>query len=122
MKDSSYADKINNWQITLQNIQEALPNIPGGEPPFTDFKQKVDTLRASHDSVQMLRGQLHEAVVLRRQLDQETRRSARRLAAVTRGQLGFDNPKLESFNFRSEDSIHRGRRKAVTPPPAPPQA
>ncbi len=116
MKDTSYADKINTWQITAQNLLEVQATIPGFDPPFNDFKQKVEELRATHDKVQMLRGSLHEAVVLRRKLDQETRRSARRLEAVTRGHLGFDNPKLVSFKFRSEDSLQRGRKaKASTP-------
>lgn len=121
MQDTSYADKINNWQITAQNLLEVQPTIPGFDPPFNDFKQKVDDLRATHDKVQMLRGALHEAVVLRRKLDQDTRRSARRLAAVTRGHLGFDNPKLVSFNFRSESSLRRGR-KAKAQAPAEPTA
>ncbi len=123
MQDTSYADKINNWQITAQNLLEVQSSIPGFDPPFNDFKQKVDDLRATHDKVQMLRGALHEAVVLRRALDQETRRSARRLAAVTRGHLGFDNPKLVSFNFRSEDSTRRGKKaKATVASMIPPEA
>ena len=115
MKDTSYADKINTWQITAQNLLEVQATIPGFDPPFNDFKQKVEDLRTTHDKVQMLRGSLHEAVVLRRKLDQETRRSARRLEAVTRGHLGFDNPKLVSFKFRSEDSLQRRKAKASTP-------
>lgn len=119
MNDTSYADKINNWQITAQNLLDLQSSIPGFDPPFNDFKQKVEDLRASHDKVQMLRGALHESVVLRRKLDQETRRSARRLAAVTRGHLGFDNPRLVSFNFRSEDSLRRGRKAKASAPAVP---
>lgn len=120
MQDTSYADKINNWQITAQNLLDVQATIPGFDPPFNDFKQKVEDLRTTHDKVQMLRGALHEAVVLRRKLDQDTRRSARRLAAVTRGHLGFDNPKLVSFNFRSESSVRRGRKaKPQTPVVSP---
>ncbi len=111
MKDSSYADKINRWQITVQNIQDAVPTIPGIEPPFTDLRQKVTDLRSAHDNAQMLRGKLREAVILRRQLDRETRRSARRLAAVARGHFGFDNPVLESFNIRAEGT--RARKPGV---------
>lgn len=115
MKDNSYADKINNWQITVQNIQEVVPTIPGIEPPFTDLRQKVTDLRTAHDNAQMLRGKLREAVILRRQLDREARRSARRLAAVARGHLGFDNPVLESFNIRAEGT--RARRTGVSGKP-----
>ena len=119
MNDTSYADKINNWQITAQNLVEVQASIPGFDPPFNDFKQKVEELRSTHDKVQMLRGALHEAVVLRRKLDQDTRRSARRLAAVTRGHLGFDNPKLVSFNFRSESFVRRGKKPKSPAPVAP---
>lgn len=111
MNDSSYADKINRWQITVQNIEAAVPTIPGIDPPFTDLRQKVADLRAAHDNAQMLRGKLREVVVLRRQLDRETRRSARRLAAVARGHLGFNNPVLESFNIRAEGT--RARKTAA---------
>lgn len=118
MKDSSYADKIHHWQITVQNIQDAVPTIPGIEPPFTDLRQKVTDLRSAHDNAQMLRGKLREAVVLRRQLDRDTRRSARRLAAVARGHLGFDNPALESFNIRAEGN--RARKSGVVAKPEMP--
>ncbi len=113
MNDNSFADKINRWQITVQNIQEVLPTIPGVEPPFADLRQKVTDLRAAHDNAQMLRGKLKEAVIARRELDRETRRSARRLAAVARGQLGFDNPVLESFNVRAEGTRSKKAAPAI---------
>ncbi|MEP7012515.1 MAG: hypothetical protein ABJC13_19515 [Acidobacteriota bacterium] len=116
MPDHSYADKINTWQITVQNIQEVLPDIPGVDPPFADLRQKVTDLRTAHDTVQMLTGKLKEAVVARRKLDGATRRSARRLAAVARGQLGFDNPVLETFKVRTEGIRNR---KSTTAPPKP---
>ncbi|HEV7667292.1 MAG TPA: hypothetical protein VGS22_02130 [Thermoanaerobaculia bacterium] len=116
MPDNSYADKINTWQITVQNIQEVLPDIPGVDPPFSDLQQKVTELRIAHDNVQMMSGKLREAVVARRKLDADTRRSARRLAAVARGHLGFDNPILESFKVRSEGHRNRKAPKATAPP------
>ncbi len=115
MPDLSYADKINTWQITVQNIQAVLPDIPGVDPTFTDLRQKVTELRTAHDTVQMLTGKLRDAVVARRKLDSDTRRSARRLAAVARGQLGFDNPILETFKVRTEGI--RNRKKTATPKP-----
>ncbi|HXU30479.1 MAG TPA: hypothetical protein VN851_07885 [Thermoanaerobaculia bacterium] len=115
MPDNSFAAKINTWQITVQNIQEVLPDIPGVDPPFSDLRQKVTELRIAHDTVQMLSGKLREAVVARRKLDGDTRRSARRLAAVARGHLGFDNPVLETFKVRSEGN--RNRKSTALPKP-----
>ncbi len=115
MNDTSYADKINTWQTTVQNIQEVLPIIPGVDPPYADLRQKVTELRTAHDIVEMLTAKLREAVIQRRKLDGDTRRSARRLAAIARGHLGFDNPILESFKVRSEGN--RNRKAAALPKP-----
>jgi len=119
MNDSSYADKINKWQITLQNIQEVLPSIPGGEKWFNELRLRVQDFGDSQEGVQRLRGQLMEAVALRRQHDVEARRSARRLAAVARAEFGFANPLLETFNIRSEHRAQRGRKPAEAPKPTP---
>jgi hypothetical protein len=117
MNDSSYADKINKWQITLQNFQEALPGVPGAEPRYNELRERVDVFRESQETVQRLRGQLTEAVVRRRQYDLEARRSARGLAAVARAHFGFANPMLETFNIRSEHRAHHNRKQASKPAP-----
>ncbi len=110
MRDSSFADKISKCEVTLQSLEGDLPNIPGGETYVTEVRQRVEALRASQEGVQTLRGQLTEAVIVRRQRNREASASLRHLAAVVRARFGFANPVLESFNIRSEHRAKRGRK------------
>ena len=118
MKDTSFADKISKCDTTLQNLASEVPNIPGGETYVAEVRQRVEALRASQEGVQSLRGQLTEAVIVRRQRDREASASLRHLAAVVRARFGFDNPVIESFNIRSEHRAKKSRRAKAKPPVA----
>lgn len=117
MKDTSFADKISQCEVTLQSLESTLPDIPGAETYVSDVRQSVDKLRASQEGVQSLRGQLTDAVVVRRLRNRDASASLRRLAAVVRAKFGFNNPIIESFNIRSEHRAKRGRKKKVKPAP-----
>jgi hypothetical protein len=82
----------------------------GGETYVAEVRQRVDALRASQEGVQSLRGQLTEAVIVRRQRDREASESLRHLAAVVRAKFGFANPVIESFNIRSEHRAKKSRK------------
>ena len=119
MKDTSFADKISRCDITLQNLADEVPNIPGGETYVAEVRQRVEALRASQEGVQSLRGQLTEAVIVRRQRDREASASLRHLAAVVRARFGFDNPVIESFNIRSEHRAKKVRKGKAKPADTP---
>ncbi len=118
MKDTSFADKINRCELTLQSLAPELPNIPGAETYVADVRQRVEALRASQENVQALRGQLTDAVVVRQDRNREASIALRQLAAVVRAKYGFDNPMIESFNIRSEHRSKRGRKSKSKPLPA----
>ena len=117
---SSFSDQVDMWQSLVNNIQEILPGIPGAEAPFAELKLKVEALRAAHDSILTMRGKQFDAVRQRRDLSREARRAVRRISAIARGQLGFDNPILESFGVRWENPNRRNRKETVPPKPSPP--
>lgn len=116
---TSFSDQVDMWQSLVNNIQEMLPGIPGAEAPFAELKQKVEALRSAHDSILAMRGKQHESVLQRRTLSREARRAVRRISAIARGQLGFDNPILDTFGVRSEDPKRRNRKEAVPSKPSP---
>ncbi|HEV7672250.1 MAG TPA: hypothetical protein VGS22_27340 [Thermoanaerobaculia bacterium] len=118
---SSYSDQVDMWQSLVNNIQEMLSSIPGAEAPFAELREKVEALRTAHDSILAMRGRQHESVLQRRTLSREARRAVRRISAIARGQLGFDNPILDTFGVRSEDPKRRNRKEAA-PPRSSPQA
>jgi hypothetical protein len=119
MKRRTYSEQVDRWQSVAQNIEEQVPSLPGIEVPFAELKQKVEALRAAHDSIQVMTGKQHEAVLNRRNLAREVRDSVRRIAAISRGQLGFKNPLLDTFGVRSEDPARRNRKPTETAPPKP---
>ncbi|MEP7012117.1 MAG: hypothetical protein ABJC13_17485 [Acidobacteriota bacterium] len=116
MKDATFGAKINQCDVTIQNIQEAIPGIPGGEAHLAEIRRRVDALRTTQETCQMLRGQLTDALVLRRRQNKEASEGFRKLAAVARAQYGWANPVLESFNIRSEHRAKRGRKKKEEKP------
>lgn len=116
---SSFSDQVDMWQSLVNNIQEMLSDIPGAEAPFADLKLKVEALRAAHDSILTMRGKQFEAVKQRRVLSGEARRAVRRISAIARGQLGFDNPILETIGVRWENPNRRIRKETVPPKPSP---
>ncbi len=117
MKDTTFGAKINQCDVTIQNIQEAVPGIPGGETHLAEIRRRVDALRTTQETVQMLRGQLTDSVILRRQQTKEASEGFRNLAAVARAHFGWANPVLESFNIRSEHRAKRGRKPKAKPAP-----
>ncbi len=116
---SSFSDQVDMWQSLVNNIQEILPGIPGAEAPFAELKLKVEALRTAHDSILTMRGKQIDAVRQRRALSREARRAVRRISAIARGQLGFDNPLLDTIGVRSEDPNRRSRKAAISAKPAP---
>ena len=114
MKDTTFAAKINQCDVTIQNIQEAVPESRGGEEHLTEIRRRVDSLRATQ-RLQMLRGQLTDAVILRRQQNKEASQGFRNLAVARAHWLGR-NPVL-GFNIRSEHRAKRGRKPKVKPAP-----
>ncbi len=110
---NSYSDQVDMWQSLVNNIEGMLPEIPGAEVPFAELKVKVEALRAAHDGILTMRGRQFDAVRQRRVLSSEARRAVRRISAIARGQLGFDNPILETFGVRWEDPNRRIRKEGV---------
>ncbi len=113
MNDNSTADKVNKWQILIENIRALVPEIPGADPWYTEVKQSVESFRSTEEKVQMLRAQFQDAVVIRNQQGKEALKSIRRLAATARAHFGFANPLLETFNIRSEHRARRGSKTAA---------
>jgi hypothetical protein len=116
LRDTSFANRINQCDVAVQNIQELAPNIPGGEAHLAEIRLQVDALRTSQESIQMLRGKVTDLVILRQQQNKKAGAAFRLLAAAARSHYGFANPLLESFNVRSEHRAKRGRKKKEVKP------
>ncbi len=119
MGDRSYAAKIDRWQSTVNNLEQAIPDIPEADRVYAEVKDMVAELAQTQSTVVQLEGRLKEIVRVRRQLSVETERGMRRLASIARGHLGFDNPLLETFGIRAEDWSRRRKKKKAPKTEAP---
>lgn len=118
MKRRTYAEQVDRWQSVAQNLEAMLPHLPGVETHYAELKLKIEALRIAHDSIQAMTGKQHEAVVLRQKLTGEVREVVRRISAISRGQLGFKNPLLDTFGIRSETRrVRKGPEPTETAPP-----
>lgn len=119
MKRRTYSEQVDHWQSVAQNIEALVPQLPGIEGHFAELKLKIEALRVAHDGIQAMSGKQHEAVVQRQKLAGEVRETVRRISAISRGQLGFKNPLLDTFGVRSE--TRRARKAADSTEKASPK-
>ncbi len=111
MKVSSYADKIDAFQTTLDNLEPDLPKYPGVSDLFADLKTLLVELRPAHNTVEAQRGSQRVAVQVRRELAARGGQIHRRLSALVAAHVGFANPILVSYGINPENNANRkGRR------------
>ena len=109
MKVSSYSDRIDAYQTTVENLEADLPKYPGATELFSELKSVLVELRPAHGSVEAQRGSLRVAVKIRRDLADRGRKAHRRLAALVAAHTGFDNPILATYGMNPEDNTRRGK-------------
>ncbi len=109
MKTSSYSDKIDAYQTTVDNLEGDLSKYPGAGDLFSELKTLLVDLRPAHGSVEEKRGGLRVAVKTRRDLADRCRAVHRRLAGLVAAHAGYGNPVLATYGIRPEDNSRRGK-------------
>jgi hypothetical protein len=111
MNASSYADKIDAFQTTIDNLEPDLPKYLGVSDLFTELKTLLAELRPAHNTVESQRGSQRVAVQVRRELAVRGGQIHRRLSALVAAHTGFSNPILVSYGINPENNANRkGRR------------
>ncbi len=111
MKSSSYSDRIDTYQTTLDNLEPDLAKYPGTSELFLDLKTILLELRPAHATVEAQRGNLRVAVKTRRDLAVRGGAVHRRLSALVGAHVGFNNPVLVTYGMNPEVNSRRGKRK-----------
>ena len=111
MKASSYSDKIDAFQNTVDNLEPDLPKYPGAADIFGEMKTLLADLRPAHAAVESHRGNQRVAVQMRRDLAVRGVQVHRRLSALVAAHIGFANPILATYGINPENNVNRkGRR------------
>jgi hypothetical protein len=111
MKPSSYSDRIDTYQTSIDNLEPDLANYPGTTELFLELKTILVDLRPAHATVEAQRGNLRVAVKTRRDLAVRGGAVHRRLSALVAAHTGFTNPILVTYGMNPEATGRRGKRK-----------
>ena len=111
MKVSSFSDKIDAFQTTVDNLEPDVPKYPGIADLFNELKTLLVELRPAHGAVEAQRGNQRVAVKTRRDLAVRGGQIHRRLSALVAAHTGFANPVLVTYGISPENNGNRkGRR------------
>jgi hypothetical protein len=111
MKPSSYSDRIDTYQTSIDNLEPDLAKYPGTTEMFLELKSILLDLRPAHATVEAQRGNLRVAVKARRDLAVRGGAVHRRLSALVAAHAGFANPILVTYGMNPETNSRRGKRK-----------
>ncbi len=121
MATFTLAKLIADWELLHTALQPQLAEMPYLQDKAAELEGIITEAKGLDTRQQDLRGNLQETVRLRQELEKRGTGAHLRLAAILRGNLGFDNQTLLGFGLKPR----RPRRKktlAVAPPPSPPPA
>jgi hypothetical protein len=117
MANLTLAKLISDWELLDAALQPHLTDMPYLKDKATELEGLIAEAKGMDTKQQDLRGNLQETVRQRKDLEKRGKTVHLRLAAILRGNLGFDNQTLLGFGLKPR----RPRKKKApdaTPPPA----
>ena len=114
MDTFTLAKLIADWELLNTALQPHLTDMPYLKDKATELAGLITEAKDMDTKQQDLRGSLQETVRQRQDLEKRGRDLHLRVAAILRGNLGFDNQTLLSFGVKP-----RRPRKKKTPADAP---
>jgi hypothetical protein len=116
MANVTLAKLISDWELLNTALQPHLTDMPYLKDKATELQGFIAQAKDMDTKQQDLRGNLQETVRQRKDLQKQGSSLHLRVAAMLRGNLGFDNQTLLGFGLKPR----RPRRKktpAVAPTP-----
>ena len=116
MANFTLAKLITDWELLNTALQPHLADMPYLQDKVTELQGLIAEAKGMDVKQQDLRGSLQETVRQRKDLEKRGKSVHLHVAAILRGNLGFDNQTLLGFGIKPR----RPRRKktpADTPPP-----
>jgi hypothetical protein len=118
MATFTLAKLIADWELLNTALQPHLTDMPYLKDKAAELEGLIAEAKGMDTKQQDLRGSLQETVRQRQDLEKRGKNLHLRVAAILRGNFGFDNQTLLGFGVKPR----RPRRKktpAETPPPEP---
>ncbi|MFL6233920.1 MAG: hypothetical protein ACJ76N_12365 [Thermoanaerobaculia bacterium] len=116
MATFTLAKLISDWELLNTALQPHLTDMPYLKDKVTELEGLITEAKGMDIKQQDLRGSLQETVRQRQDLEKRGKDLHLRLAAMLRGNLGFDNQTLLSFGVKPR---RPRRKKAPADTPVP---
>ena len=118
MATFTLAKLIADWELLSTALEPHLSDMPYLKDRAAELAGFIAQAKDMDTRQQELRGSLQETVRQRQTLEKQGTSSHLRIAAILRGNLGFDNQTLLSFGLKPR----RPRRKKVVDAASSPEA
>jgi hypothetical protein len=112
------AKLISDWELLNAALQPHLTNMPYLRDKATELEGLITEAKGMDTRQQDLRGNLQETVRQRKDLEKRGKSVHSHVAAILRGNLGFDNQTLLGFGLKPRRP-RRKRPTETTPTPEP---
>ena len=119
MNVSSYADKVQTWNVLAMNLEPILGDLEHAREAHGKFKELVESMRALSERVEVQRSGLRDVAMQRQALVRSGRKLRNVLAAALQAHFGLESPELIKFGLKPRPDGARRIRKAKPEEPAP---
>ena len=115
MANFTLAKLIADWELLNTALQPHLADMPYLQSKVNELQDLIAEAKGMDTKQQDLRGSLQETVRQRQDLEKRGKSLHLRVAAILRGNFGFDNQTLLGFGIKPR---RPRRKKTPTEPPA----
>ncbi len=120
MAGFALAKFISDWELLNTALQPHLADMPFLTDKARDLEALIAEAKTMDVKQQDLRGTLQETVRHRKGLEKQGKDLQGRIAAMLRGNLGFENQTLLGFGIKPRRPRRKKTPQEPTPPPAAP--
>jgi hypothetical protein len=119
MANFTLAKLIADWELLHTALQPHLTDMPYLQDKAAELEGLIAEAKGMDAKQQELRGNLQETVRQRKDLEKRGTSAHLRLAAMLRGNFGFDNQTLLGFGLKPRRPRKKKTPAVVAPPPGP---
>src|SRR4051794_926115 len=120
MATFTLAKLITDWELLNTALQPHLTDMPYLQGKVNELQDLIAEAKGMDVKQQDLRGSLQETVRQRQDLEKRGNSIHLRIAAILRGNFGFDNQTLLGFGIKPRRPRRKKTPTDTPPPPSPP--
>ncbi|HXU47022.1 MAG TPA: hypothetical protein VN783_15950 [Thermoanaerobaculia bacterium] len=111
MESSSFADKVQVWNVLTMNLEPLLGEVEHARPAHGQLQEVIAEMRVLSERMEAQRASTRTFALRRQALTKEGRKLRNVLAAILQGHFGLDSSELIKFGLKPRlDGVRRPRK------------